>query len=358
VRIVVDVTPLSRPRTGVGTYLRGMVAGLAASLGEGDSLLALAPASSQGGARIAESLDGIPVELVAWRLPYAHAWRTGWSHGAWPPADRLLGAFDVLHFSDWMFPPQRAGIRATTVYDLVPLRYPELTTSRTRRMARAKLRNAVRTCDVLFAISEYGAADLAERLRISPERVRVAYPGVDVRFRPDGEREERGRPYVLAVGTREPRKNLGQLFRALAIMRRRLPEVDLVLAGPAGWGDVQTPTAGVVALGYVGATRLERLYRGASALAFPSRFEGFGLPVVEAMASGLPVVASSHPSLDEACGMAALRVDPQNEEELAAALERVLEAPGDLRERGLVHAREFTWERCGSAVLAGYRGAV
>lgn len=336
-----------------------MVRGLTAGLGDHDALVALAPASSRGQASVTASLRDLPVEVVSPWLPYPHGWRTAWSRIGWPSVERVVGQFDVLHFSDWMYPPQRAGVRATTVYDLVSLRFPELTTGRTRRMVQAKLGNAVRTCHVLFAISEYGAADLVGRLGLPPERVRVAYPGIDARFRPDGEREERRRPYVLAVGTREPRKNLDLLLEAMTLLRRSKPELELVVAGPEGWGSVPALTGdGVVMLGYVGGERLERLYRGASVLAFPSRFEGFGLPVVEAMASGCPVVASAHESLNEACGDAALRAEADDPEGFAAALAQALELPDEPRRKGLVHARRFSWERCGRAVLDGYRSAV
>jgi glycosyltransferase involved in cell wall biosynthesis len=357
-RIAVDVSPLSRPRTGVGSYLRAMVAGLATARGEEDSIVAFAVASRRGRRSIGEALVGVSLELQTWWAPYPHGWRTAWSRLQWPRVEQLLGRVDVLHLSDWMLPPQRAGVRATTVCDLVPLRFPEWTTPRTRSMVSAKLRHAAETCDVVFAISTYTAADVVDRLGVPEERVAVAYPGVDPRFRPDGPAESRAAPYVLAVATQEPRKNLGRLLAAFALLRRSRPELELVVAGPPGWGEVPSlDRPGVAALGYVDGDRLARLYRGAAVLAYPSLFEGFGMPVVEAMACGLPVVASAHPSLDEAAGTAAFRADPESAEELAAALERALEAGDERRAAGLEHARRFTWEACGRAVLDGYRSA-
>jgi glycosyltransferase involved in cell wall biosynthesis len=336
-----------------------MVAGLAGALGPGDSLCAFAVASARGERGILAALAGVPAERRIRRVPYPYGVRLAWSRIGAPPVERLAGRLDVFHPSDWMQPAQRGGIRAATVCDLVPLYDPAWTTPRTRRMLRAKLEDTARRCDVVFAISGHTAEEVVDRLRIPEARVRVAYPGIDPRYRPDGEREQRAGPYILAVGTIEPRKNLGVLLDAFELLRRDRPEVELVVAGPAGWGDqpdLRRP--GVAAIGYADAERLARLYRGAAALAFPSRFEGFGMPIVEAMASGLPVVASAHPSLDEAAGSAALRCDPDDAAELATALASALEKPELLRSAGLEHAARFTWEACGEAVLDGYRSVL
>jgi glycosyltransferase involved in cell wall biosynthesis len=156
---------------------------------------------------------------------------------------------------------------------------------------------------------------------------------------------------VLGVSTLEPRKNLPALVAAFALLRRRHPELTLALAGLEGWEREPLAAEGVRLLGFVSDDELARLYRGASAFAYPSRFEGFGIPVVEALASGVPTVSSSHPSLDEASGEAALRADPDDPEDFAAALEQALASP---RGAGVEHASRFTWRACGEAVLAGY----
>jgi glycosyltransferase involved in cell wall biosynthesis len=354
-RIVVDVSPLSRPRTGIGNYIRGMVAGLVEAGAGEHELVAFGPSGPNGRRRIRESLAGLPVELRLPPLPRAQAWRSAWSRMGWPPVESVAGRLDVFHFSDWMYPSQRGGVRATTVHDLVPLRFPDWVEPATLRMHGPKYANAARTCDRVFVNSKFTAGEVSELLGVAEERIVVAYPGIDPRFRPEGERADLGGPYVLAVSTLEPRKNLPALVAAFAVLRRRRPELTLALAGLEGWEDRPLAAEGVRLLGFVSDEELARLYRGADAFAYSSSFEGFGIPVVEAFASGTPAVVSSHPSLDEASGDAALRADPDDPEAFAAALEAALEAP---RRAGLAHAASFTWRGCGEAVLAGYESAL
>jgi glycosyltransferase involved in cell wall biosynthesis len=354
-RIVVDVSPLSRPRTGIGNYLRGLLAGLVEAADGRHEIVAFGPSGPAGRRRIRESLEGIDAELRLPLLPRAHARRTAWSRFGRLTVERVVGELDVFHFSDWMYPPQRSGVRATTVYDLVPLRHPEWAQRATLRMHGRKYRHAARTCDRIFAISRFTAGEVVEALGVPEARVIVAYPGIDPRFSPDGERADLGSPYVLTVSTREPRKNLPALVEAFQHLRRGRPELTLAIAGSKGWERRPLEAEEVRLLGYVRDAELARLYRGAAAFAYPSRLEGFGIPVVEALASGVPVVASSHPSLDEACGKTALRADADDPEAFAAALEEALARP---RGEGVAHAARFTPRACAEAVLAGYESAL
>ena len=348
-RIVVDVSPLARPRTGIGNYLRGMVAGLAEAAGTEHELVAFGPSGPRGRERIREALAGLPVEL---RTPLApHVLRQAWSRSGRVPVERIVGRLDVFHFSDWMYPTQRGGLRTTTVHDLVPLRHPEWVEPETVRMHGPKYEHAARTCDRIFVNSRFTGGEVVELLDVPEERVRVAYPGIDPVFRADGEAAELGGPYVLAVGTLEPRKNLPALVAAFALLRELHPGLMLALTSLEGWEERPLDAEGVLLLGFVSDEELARLYRGAAAFAYPSRFEGFGLPVVEALASGVPAVVSSHPSLDEACGASALRVDPDDAEAFAAALAEALDRP---RGAGIEHAARFTRRACGDAVLDGY----
>jgi glycosyltransferase involved in cell wall biosynthesis len=352
-RIVVDVSPLARARTGIGNYLLGMLAGLAEAGSNEHELVAFGPSGPRGRRRIREALAGLPVELRLPLLP--HVARTAWSRAGRLAIERVVGALDVFHFSDWMYPPQRGGARATTVHDLVPLRFPEWVQPETLRMHGRKYENAARSCDRLFVNSRFTGSDVIELLGVSEEQVVVAYPGIDPRFHAEGVSADLGGPYVLTVSTLEPRKNLPALVEAFTLLRQRRPELTLAIAGLEGWEEKPLAAEGVSLLGFVSDDELARLYRGALAFAYPSRFEGFGIPVVEALASGVPAVVSSHPSLDESSGGATLRADPDDPEAFADALEEALGSP---RGTGVEHASRFTWRACGEAVLAGYESAL
>ena len=352
-RLAVDVAPLSHVRTGIGNYIRGTLAGLAETAHPNDEIVAFAPASAGGKRMIGAALAGMPVERRVRVLPFAHAWRTAWSRLGRPPLEPLLGGFDALLFWDWWYPPQRSGLRATMIHDLVPLRHPEWVTPRTRRMHGAKYRNAARTCDLVFVNSRFTAGEVVELLGVPEEKVRVAYPGIGREFGPDGERARLERPYVLSVATLEPRKNLGTLLEAHRLLGA---ELELAVAGGAGWGERPELTGERVSrLGFVSDERLAALYRGAEAFVYPSRFEGFGIPVLEAMASGVPCVVSSHASLDEACGDAAVRVDPENPEAIADGIAQARSERERLVERGFGHAARFSWRRSGEVYWRSLR---
>ena len=356
-RIVVDVTPLALPRTGIGNYVLSMLRGLTAAEA-GDSVVAFSVLGPPGRRRVEQAIEGLPVDRRLIVLPpKSHYWRTAWSRLGRGPVEWLAGPLDVFHFSDWMYPPQRSGVRATTIHDLVPLRHPDWVHPQTHRMHSRKYAHAARTCDVIVVNSEFTANEVVELLGFPRERIRVAYPGIGPAFEPDGPARDLGAPFVLTVATLERRKNLETLLEAIAIVRRTSPRLRLAVVGAPGWQAPDLASAGVIQLGYVADTELSRLYRGCEVFVYPSRFEGFGIPIVEAMASGAAVVASAHGSMDEASGGAAIRADPESAEAIAAGIDRALAEHATLAARGLDHARRFTPRAQGEAILDAYRVA-
>jgi glycosyltransferase involved in cell wall biosynthesis len=266
-----------------------------------------------------------------------------------------------------------------SVHDAAPVLFPEAFTARGRWFHKMGLRAATRRADLVITGSQAAAAELAAHTDLPAERLRVVPYGVDrAEVVPEQLAAVRGRyglsggPYVLWVGSREPRKGVGILVTAMArlLAGRATPGgTALVLAGYAGWqsrsliapGDVVQLGPALRRLGRVPASDLQALYAGATVFAFPSRHEGFGLPVLEAMAAGAPVVASDIPSLSEVTGGAAVLVGPGDVGAWVAALESLLEDQSrraELAEAGRRRAREFSWEAMASATLAVYREAL
>jgi glycosyltransferase involved in cell wall biosynthesis len=263
-------------------------------------------------------------------------------------------------------PDQRLVV---TVHDLAFQRLPELFPSKWRWLYRAGLRAAVKRADAILVPSQNTADDLVTTTSIQPSRVHVTplAPSLVATNQDPAETLERlgvPQPYVLSVGTLEPRKNLVRLVRAYRQVAPDVPHA-LVLAGAPGWRaealEAELARSGpgtIVRTGTVSSEDLDVLYRGADVFAYPSLYEGFGLPVVEAMGRGVPTLASNTSSLPEVAGDAALLVDPTDVSEIAEGLARLLtDAPlaDDLRQRGLQRAATFTWAATARATLDVYR---
>lgn len=360
-----DVRPtLSRP-TGVGTYVLGLA----------ERLPALAPEdrfhffSASVKERYPSRAWPANVHLVDRRLP-VRGLNAAWNRLAWPPLDGLVGAaLDLVHSPTPLLVPCRRGKRVVTIHDLFFLKHPDLVEGETRRDFVTLARDHVRRADGVLCVSEYTASEARRLLGVEEEKIAVTPHGVDPVYRVavgDDEADEALRRLrlprggVLYVGSSEKRKNLVTLVMAYMTLarRRRLP--PLILAGPGSdWaqgGDRVGPQ--IVATGYLDKPDLRVLMAVSSMLVLPSLEEGFGLPVVEAMAAGLPVVCSAGSALAEVAGDAACLVDPHDVNGIARAVERLLDDRGlatEMRRRGLERSRRFDWDDTAARTLAFYR---
>jgi glycosyltransferase involved in cell wall biosynthesis len=276
----------------------------------------------------------------------------GWYLGALPRRAHREG-MEVLHC-----PTQRAPTRSrvplvVTFHDLAVLRHPETFNRWTRTYSRRVLPRVVRAATGLITVSEFTKRELVDLLDVPEERVRVIPNAVGEPFTADG--DAAAGDYVLAVATLEPRKNLPRLVEGYR--RAGLNGLPLLVAGAAGWGGVRVEGDGVRLLGEVQDEELARLYRGARAVAYVSLYEGFGLPVLEAMACGAPVVAARNDALEEVSGGAAVLVDPLDADAIAAGLHEAIDRREELRPLGLARARAFDWRRVARETVAVYRDA-
>ena len=314
-RIGLDVSPLVQTRAGTARYLEGLLAH--------NEYVRL---SWGGSARLATAVRDV------WWYPH------GLPHEA--------RGLDVLHCPTFRGPVRSRVPVVVTVHDLAVLRHPETFNQWTRRYSRFAVPRVARAARRLIAVSEFTRGELVELLRVPEERITVIPNGVGEPFTADGPAAEGD--FVLAVGTLEPRKNLAlvqQAARALA--------VELRVVGARGWGGISVDGW----MGRVSDEQLAALYRGARCLVYPSLYEGFGIPVLEAMACGTPVVTSAGGATEEVAGGAAVLVDPHDPASIAAGIEEATDRRDELRARGLDRAAGFTWERVAAETRAVYEEA-
>ena len=245
-----------------------------------------------------------------------------------------------------------------TVHDLIPLRFPETMSTWNRLSVRATLRRVLNAADILIASSQNTADDLNSLLKIPARRIRVIWIGVDEIFFTSEALRPAEKPFVLFVGTPEPRKNLPRLIEAMRELRRRGFPHHLIIAGAGGWGHIDLDAPFVERLGRVSDERLLSLYEQASCVAIPSVYEGFGLPAVEAMAAGTPVVAGAAGSLPEIVGNAGVLVDPYDTDAIASGIERAIGQREKLVALGRARARHFNWSEAAAKVAAVYAEVV
>jgi glycosyltransferase involved in cell wall biosynthesis len=324
-RVAIDVSPLAQTRAGTARYLKGLM-------------------------RELERRDDVTVSTRSFggrsRLS------TLARDGAWYPF--LVGrehAADVLHCPTYRGPLRSKVPLVVTVHDLAVLRHPEAFNRWTRTYSPRVVPAVLRAARRVIAVSDFTRRELVELLGVPDEKIRVVPNAVADEFTQEGPAEDGD--YVLAVGTLEPRKNLDRLVAAVGKSGR-----ELRVVGARGWGGIELRGNGVRWLGEVDDAELARLYRGAACVAYPSLYEGFGIPVLEAMACGTPVVTTRGTAMEEVADGAAVLVDARDPEQIAAGIERAAAERETLVPRGLERARAFRWDAVAAATVAVYREAV
>jgi glycosyltransferase involved in cell wall biosynthesis len=318
----IDISPLVQTGAGTARHVRGLLTALEGR--QGLELHRLTFGGSGKAATVVRDAAWYPVGIA-----------------------RAAQVLDVLHCTTMRVPLRARPPVVATVHDVAVIRYPKAFPAWHRHTGRLALRQAVRSADVIVAVSAFTRGELGELLGVSADRVRVVGNGVDPVFTPGG--TAAGGDYVLAVGTLEPRKNLARVVEAA-----RIAGVELRVVGARGWGGVEAPGW----LGQVDDEELAALYRGARCLVFPSLYEGFGIPVLEAMACGTPVVTTRAGATEEVAGGAAVLVDALDAEAIAAGIGEAESRREELRRLGLQRAKEFTWASAADAVEALWRELV
>lgn len=374
-KIAIDARWIFDEISGVGTYTIELIRAL--SHLDRDNVYLLLFRSHHVRDRTAETTQfNIAPNVQAKHIPYgpfslANQWRM--------PAFLREHEIEVYHSPNYMipfhgFPGRGSGLTkcVTTIHDVIPLLFadhaPKSKKARLFPLYKGIMRQVGTRSDAILTVSECSRRDLIDQLELPPERqdnVKTIYNGVNPRYRPSLDEPEAGPPTILYVGRSDPYKNLGCLIEAFHAVREGGIEARLRVIGPSD-ARYPEPRQRVKALGldshvdwagYMSDDALLRAYQDASVFVLPSRYEGFGLPVLEAMACGTPVVCSNASALPEVAGEAALLFDPSKPDALADAIRKVLTEPGcakDLRQKGLVRAEEFTWKRTAEKTRAVY----
>jgi glycosyltransferase involved in cell wall biosynthesis len=362
--VAVDATPLLGERTGVGEFCAGALAALARR--DDVSVSAFAVSWRRRGGIV----DELPPGVRAVRRPLpARPVRAAWSRSGFPHLELVTGSVDVVHGTNFVVPPTRRAARVVTVHDLTTVRYPELCEPANLAFPHF-VRRAISEGAFVHTPSAFVAAEVVEHFGADPERVRAVLHGApSQRPAPGAASEAIGGPYVLALGTVEPRKDLPSLVAAFDLLAAVHPELHLVVAGRDGWGSAALDAAldgcaardRVLRLGYVGRRERDELLVSASVFCFPSLYEGFGMPPLEAMAAGVPVVTTTAGAIPEVVADAALLVAPRDPEALAGALGQALEDEGlraRLRAAGAARVASLTWDGCAEGLARLYCDSV
>ena len=367
-RVLIDYRAALRERTGVGEYTHQLAASLL-RLGRTGRLrgtLDLTIFSSSAKDRLQADPDLADARLVDRQIP-VRLLNFAWHRLEWPPAETLARVdADVAHSLHPLLMPTRRAAQVVTIHDLNFLTHPERTRAEIRRDYPALARRHAHRADQVIVVSEFTAGEVQRLLGVPRDRISVCSPGAPcwgprTAIPPDG--------YILFFGTLEPRKNLGALLDAYEALASKRSVPRLLVAGKpteqsGPWLDrmARPPLAALVQhVGYVDPARRRELYEGAALLVQPSFEEGFGLPVLEAMTVGVPVVAARAGALPEVGGDAVLLADPHDPSTIADAIEQLLDDPARASRctaRGLQRAAAFNWDRTAQATLAAYDAAL
>lgn len=372
-RIGIDYTSAVHQLAGVGRYTRSLTRHLIPLLGAEDNLLLWYASRSNEPISLPGGLGSSHTHFR--RVPISPRLAAiGWQRLRIPfPIDRIVGDIDIFHEPDFVSPPTKAPM-ITTIHDLSYLVVPEYAHPKLRRYLERSVPRTLHRARHIVAVSETTRRDIIERYRLDPDRITTIHNGVEDWFSPpddtavDRALEQFGvrRPYFVMVGTIEPRKNHLTALRAFSRLYAERRDVSLVIAGSPGWlsepilAEIEKSSKSMAVryLRFVDDTWIPSLYAGSTALLAPSWYEGFGLPVLEAMACGAAVIASDRGALPEVAGEAAVVVPPGDAEQLATEMERLLDdgsKRADLSRLGRERAATFTWKRAASAHLDLYR---
>lgn len=365
-RVGIHAVPLLPYPTGRETYVRSLLEALAAIDAANRYYVLVSPANRHLFERPEPNFQVVPVRLP--RLPTRRLWEV-----AYLRLSPLVRGLDIIHLTEGPVPFYQPRKAVATIHDILPVLHPEIFGRKARVYYRHALSLGTKRLGAVIVASQHTKGDLVRHLPVDPARVTVIPEGVSPRFRPIRDagalsavrqRYALPRHFVLHIGTIEPRKNLARLIRACRALRRRGMPHSLVLAGGKGWLSddvVEEARRGgpddVIFTGFVRHEDIPFLYSAADAFAYPSLYEGFGIPPLEAMAAGIPVVCSNRSSLPEVVGDAALLVDPEDEQAIAAALEEAIrneKLRARMRRAGLERAALFSWENAARRTLSLY----
>lgn len=336
-KVGIDISQIAFPGTGVAVYTTNLVKNLLDS--GGDYLLFGSSLRQQKAFKIFPQTKVFPFPPTAMEFI--------WNRLHTLPIENLIGKVDVFHSSDWTQPPTRAA-KVTTIHDLVVYKYPETSHPYIVATQKRRLSWVRKECDQVIAVSQSTKTDIMEILNIPEEKITVIHEATTIRKSPS---KRRGKPYILAVGTQEPRKNIGRLIQAFQKIKNK--DIGLVIVGKYGWGNenlkFDPPNGRMKFLGYVPNEELASLYTNATVFVFPSLYEGFGIPVLEAFNCDCPVITSNISSLPEVGGKAAVYADPLSVNDIAEKIDWVLSLSSAKRAAMITAGRQqvekFSWEK-------------